>query len=217
MLDFREIDPDSLGEKATRLLLTAERLFAERGIHGVSVRELSRAAGLGNHSAVSYYFGSKQQLLYAIMAYRSSAMLADHVSLMEEAREKGLESDLRTLVRVVVTPFFKMLKEPGKDNHYIGFFGALQAQEFNELLRYAMANFEQEISLLIKLIGQNLRYLPPDILANRLTLAGFQASNTFAHWDLLRRAGDSAYSDEQLEWRLEDMISFICAGLSTPC
>lgn len=217
MLDFREFDPDALGKKATRLLLTAERLFAERGINGVSVRELSRAAGLGNHSAVSYYFGSKQRLLYAIMAYRSPAMIADHLHLMEVVRKKGLESDLRSLVRVVATPFYNMLKQQGEGNRYIGFFGSLQAQEFSKLIGYSMANFEEETSIVMEMMANILRYLPPDILTNRLSLAGFQVISTFAYWDLRRRAGDPAYTDDQLDWRFEDMLSVVCAGLSTPC
>lgn len=48
-----------------RILDVAERLFASRGYKNVSVRELTAAAG-ANLASVRYYFGSKDQLLYAI-------------------------------------------------------------------------------------------------------------------------------------------------------
>jgi AcrR family transcriptional regulator len=53
-----------------QIVLAAERLFAERGIHGVSLRQISAAAGNGNTAAVQYHFGSKDALVQAIFEYR---------------------------------------------------------------------------------------------------------------------------------------------------
>jgi TetR/AcrR family transcriptional regulator len=41
-------------------------LFAERGLHGVSIRELSQAAG-ASISMISYYFGGKEGLYAAVL------------------------------------------------------------------------------------------------------------------------------------------------------
>jgi AcrR family transcriptional regulator len=49
----------------SRILDVAEELFASRGYKNVSLRELTAAAG-ANLASVRYYFGSKDQLLYAI-------------------------------------------------------------------------------------------------------------------------------------------------------
>ena len=53
-----------------QIVLAAERLFAERGYEGVSLREIGAAAGSGNNSAVQYHFGSKEQLVVAIFENR---------------------------------------------------------------------------------------------------------------------------------------------------
>jgi AcrR family transcriptional regulator len=50
-----------------RLLDAAERLFAQRGIDGVTVSEITAAAGVGNNSAVAYHFGSKLDLVAAVL------------------------------------------------------------------------------------------------------------------------------------------------------
>ncbi len=42
------------------------RLFAERGLNGVSIRELSQAAG-ASISMISYYFGGKEGLYSAVL------------------------------------------------------------------------------------------------------------------------------------------------------
>ncbi|MCU0765968.1 MAG: CerR family C-terminal domain-containing protein [Gammaproteobacteria bacterium] len=72
-----------------RLLAAGVRLFAEHGYRGVSVRELSAAAG-ANVAAVSYHFGSKRGLYHAIF---ESALDAD------EARFREAMDALHALVR----------------------------------------------------------------------------------------------------------------------
>lgn len=48
------------------LLEVATRLFAERGLYGVSIRELSQAANV-SISMVSYHFGGKEGLYAAVL------------------------------------------------------------------------------------------------------------------------------------------------------
>jgi AcrR family transcriptional regulator len=60
-----------------RLLDTAERLFAERGFAGASVREITDAART-NLGAVNYHFQSKQKLYVEVFA-RRVALLRDPV------------------------------------------------------------------------------------------------------------------------------------------
>src|SRR5690606_42140108 len=49
------------------ILSTAERLFAEQGIYNVSNRQISEAAGQGNNAAVHYHFGTKHDLIAALV------------------------------------------------------------------------------------------------------------------------------------------------------
>ena len=54
--------PDCRG----KLMEVGTQLFAERGLNGVSIRELSHAAG-ASISMVSYYFGGKEGLYSAVL------------------------------------------------------------------------------------------------------------------------------------------------------
>ena len=51
-----------------RLIRAAEKLFAERGVSGVSLREINREAGAKNAVAVQYHFGDRDGLLRAVLA-----------------------------------------------------------------------------------------------------------------------------------------------------
>ncbi|MDR3641591.1 MAG: CerR family C-terminal domain-containing protein [Humidesulfovibrio sp.] len=50
-----------------RILAAAREVFAERGVAGATVREISAKAG-ANQAAVHYHFGSKEKLLMAVLA-----------------------------------------------------------------------------------------------------------------------------------------------------
>ena len=60
-------------EKQIEILLVAEQLFAEEGFDGTSVREIAKIANI-NVAMISYYFGSKEKLLEALVLYRISGM-----------------------------------------------------------------------------------------------------------------------------------------------
>jgi AcrR family transcriptional regulator len=56
---------DQGNESVERILAAATLLFAERGYHGVSTREIAQAAGL-NIATVNYHLGSKLELYRAV-------------------------------------------------------------------------------------------------------------------------------------------------------
>ena len=55
--------PKPRSDAAEHLKAVALRLFAEKGIDGVTVRQIAEAAGQKNHAVVGYYFGSKEALV----------------------------------------------------------------------------------------------------------------------------------------------------------
>ena len=48
-----------------RILDAAERLFAQRGFYGVSLRDITQAAGV-DVALVGYHFGGKRELFAAV-------------------------------------------------------------------------------------------------------------------------------------------------------
>lgn len=53
-------------EARDKLIAAGEKLFAQRGLAGVSIRELAREAGT-NSALISYYFGGKDGLYEAVL------------------------------------------------------------------------------------------------------------------------------------------------------
>ena len=68
--------------KQIEILHISEKLFAEKGFDGTSIREIAKAADI-NVAMVSYYFGSKEKLLDAIIIHRVSGfrMILENLKL----------------------------------------------------------------------------------------------------------------------------------------
>ncbi|MBJ6724132.1 TetR/AcrR family transcriptional regulator [Geomesophilobacter sediminis] len=61
----------------SKLLEVGTKLFAERGLNGVSIRELSQAAGT-SISMISYHFGSKEGLYSAVLEQQFACFAEIH-------------------------------------------------------------------------------------------------------------------------------------------
>jgi AcrR family transcriptional regulator len=85
-----------------QIVLAAERLFAEHGIDGVSLRQIGAALGKGNGSAVQYHFGSKEALVQAIFEYRLPTLHERLDFLIAERRPDDLRSWVACQLRAVL-------------------------------------------------------------------------------------------------------------------
>src|SRR3954471_22714967 len=95
------------------MILAAERLFAERGIGAVSLREVGTAAGQRNNSAVQYHFGSKPGLVAAIFDFRQTSIEAQRERMLRELDEDGHGDELPRLVEVLVRPLAEAIVGQG--------------------------------------------------------------------------------------------------------
>jgi AcrR family transcriptional regulator len=83
----------------------AERLFAERGIHGVSLREIAEEAGQRNNAAVQYHFGGRDDLVRVLFERGFVRLDRRRAGILAELDAAGRGSELEGLVRALVVPF----------------------------------------------------------------------------------------------------------------
>jgi AcrR family transcriptional regulator len=97
---------------ATRdaILVAAERLFAEHGVFAVSNRQVSEAAGQGNNFAVGYHFGTKADLVRAIVRRHAEPMEHTRRRMLAEL---GDTPDVRDWIACLVRPSTEHLASLG--------------------------------------------------------------------------------------------------------
>ena len=100
-------------DTAEHILRTAENLFARHGVEAVSVRQIQEKAGV-NVAAVHYHFGSRADLIRAVLRRRVEPLNARRIALLEvleAAHPAPAPLALEDVLRAFVTPVFELLEE----------------------------------------------------------------------------------------------------------
>ncbi len=108
-LTSRRAAPVQTGRKDT-ILLAAERLFAQRGYHAVSIRQIAEEAGVPL-ALVGYYFGQKHELFAAIFQHWSTT-IDERLAGLRAAVQAGGDQLLRHIVEAFVNPVLRLRASP---------------------------------------------------------------------------------------------------------
>lgn len=91
-----------------KIMDAAERLFARRGFHGTSVREITGEAGV-DLALVNYHFGSKKELLAAVIERRGQILNEARLQRLADERLRAAPNPPST--EAVVDAFFDPILE----------------------------------------------------------------------------------------------------------
>ncbi len=167
---LRQHNPDADTRDAIKT--TARRLFATRGIDGVSVREIVIAAGQRNGGSLHYHFGTKETLV--------RELIVDGAKLIDDRRRvllDGLESStnppsLRQVIEVLVWPALDLSAEARGLETYIRFINVLQMSHRQMFLDALNNQWNSGYLRCLSLIRKLLPNVPPLILNQRLIFMG---------------------------------------------
>ncbi len=156
------------GDTRRTILDTAERLFAVHGVHAVSNRQISEAAGQGNSAAVGYHFGAKTDLVRAIVREHAERIEALRVGLVADAAGSD---DLRTWVACLVLPLTGHLASLDSPTWYARFHIQVTADPALREIAQEESLTSPSLRLLVAQLTRRLPGPPPPVRAERLTMA----------------------------------------------
>src|ERR1700757_510547 len=175
-------------ETRMRLKVEAQRLFALRGLDGVSVQDIISAAEQRNSASLRYYFGNKLELARELVV-EGAQLIDEH----RQARLDSLEAEGGMTVRAVLGALlFPMLGLADRTGHatYIRMIANLQLNN-RAFLREALENrwnlgYQRCNALLRNLLSD----IPPAIVDHRLSLVGIYGNASLAAWEASRDSGE---------------------------
>jgi AcrR family transcriptional regulator len=94
-------------DRQQAILLAAEKLFAQRGYHAVTIRQIADEAGVPL-ALVGYYFGPKHELFHAVFAHWSRTIDERLAALDAAAAEPSAARRLLRIVEAFVQPVLRM-------------------------------------------------------------------------------------------------------------
>lgn len=93
-------------DRKLAILLAAEKLFAERGYHAVTIRQIAEEAGVPL-ALVGYYYGQKHELFHAIFAHWNRT-IEERLAALQAALAQDSSDRLRAILEAFVAPVLRL-------------------------------------------------------------------------------------------------------------
>lgn len=195
--------PRDPGETRSRLIRAGERLFAEHGIGGVSLREITRAAGQRNATALQYHFEDRRGLVRAILARHNLDVEAERHGMLDDLEARSGVS-AREWVQALVMPAAAKLADRDGGRDYLRMMAELMNRPDPKFDRQSLQDVRSSVNRWRKLMAPLMPELAVDRLHRRFIALRIM------YFELARRAESSRRRDDRLfASHLVDMITAI--------
>ncbi|WP_294358003.1 TetR/AcrR family transcriptional regulator [uncultured Sphingomonas sp.] len=174
------ITPPATRGNTTRneLKRAARRLFAERGIAAVGMREVVETAGQRNAAAVHYHFGSKDDLLRELLVDGAALIDAGRREMFDALEAEGTPS-LRDVVRAMVLPIVAFSGPTGEHETYFRFIVNVQ-NERRALFRDTVPKHSDGFRRFVAHVHRLLAPLPAATINQRILFASLSLQTLVA-------------------------------------
>ncbi len=193
------------------LVDAAATLIAERGFDAVTVREITGRADT-NIASVKYHFGSKEELIDAVVANFVLPVNLGRLARIDKLEEVG-DFCAEDLLRAFLEPMLSQIKgSPLSEKLFCQLMGRVISERPYEFPEKVMGQFREVAA----------RYVPAFIKAEpglteedvfwRIHFSFGVMSNMLTNGELLKKVASGKVGEEQLEKTLSRVIDFCAAG-----
>lgn len=199
-------------------MATAERLYSERGLDGVSLSEIIRVAGQRNKSALHYHFGGRDGLLRALIDRHRLRVDGERMKLLAEYGSVA-DLTLHDAVSILVHPLAHQLSDdPEGSVHYIRIMAQLSATPTHPANNWLFEHPPPAFAMIAPLLYDSIPHAPSLLRARRAQLMNgtmFHALllQTYPSPDALATPHESAL---QRGLYVNDLIDCLCGLLTAP-
>lgn len=213
-----KINSDPLRSLPTRerLLQVAELLFARHGIEAVSLNRIRNEANERNSSALNYYFGSKEGLIEAILAYRMHHINARRLELLSKVDCSDRERGVRSVVRAIVIPFAEQLDGRSGERNYVRFVAQVYSNPDHNITALLHNQNASGVRKAIQLLRNLLHDLPPQITNQRIELVQSLVIHALANRERAIAVGHTELARASMDTFVDTLITMATAGLLAP-
>ena len=200
-----------------RILDAAEQRFARHGFYGVSLRDITRAAGV-DVALVGYHFGGKRELFAAVFERRAALLNRERLELLEAVRRAALPGapSLEAIVNAFTQPLLERAARGGAGwKSYFALIAYVDnSPEFGPMMT---RHFDPLVGRFIAVLREALPRCPPreiywgyQFLTGALTL-------TFAGNGRIDELSGGLCRAADLDSVHERLAPYVAAGLRALC
>jgi AcrR family transcriptional regulator len=205
----------NLPDTREKLKEVAQRLFADRGIDGVAVRDIVSASGQRNAASVHYYFGGKDALVRELLEDGARRIDLRRNTLLDELEREGPLTELRQAVDILVRSSLPQAAERGTASTYLRFIAMLQLNHRHLFLEAIEGRCDSGYQRVLAHLRRLLQGMPDDLVSQRLLFMGLFLTQAMATWEASWGSGraDSIWHRPLV---LQDIVDTATAVLLAP-
>lgn len=214
----RGVNSKGKDETKERILLAAQKLFAERGFESVSLRNITTEA-LANVAAVNYHFGSKEALIDEVITQHTMPVMRERMRLLDEAEQKfqiGVVP-VDVILDALMRPFLTVLMKSGEGSEerelYCKFMGRCMAERSDKIPAQALRMSQRVVKRITTLLSDVIPDVEPEVLSWRLHFCFGVMAHTLMNEDQLKTVTKGECGDPDFETTLQRMIDYCKGGL----
>lgn len=197
-------------ETRARLLEAAGQVFAERGFHQTTVREICERAN-ANVAAVNYYFRGKEDLYTEVLKSWAEVAFAKYPPLLGLSSDAPPEERLRAFIR----SFLSRLLDQGRPAWHGRIIAREMADPSPAFETIISTFFAPTILILSTILSELIGGKPDPVLQNRLlaSIAGQILFYSHGRSLMERMTGPFLYDSVEIESLAEYVTQFSLAGI----
>lgn len=197
-----------------QLLLAALRLFAENGIHAVSLRSINQAAGARNSGAVHYHFHNKTGLLLALVDELMDRIAAYRGDSLAELAQRSEPASVRECLDVFYRPNWLLHFDPEVGSVSTKFFLLHQMTPVPEVQQRLAERASPNWHLLEQLLLRALPHKDRGMLRIHIGMSWVGVLNGLAALDLMAVTPFGDMRTGSMDQMLPAFQQYLAAGIS---
>jgi len=201
-------------DKAREILLNAaEELFARHGIDAVSNRKITEHAGTANHSAIKYHFGSREELLSAMIQRAVDDARACQEKL--SVNSKAPAPSLRELVTLHTLPLIYSFDALPKPSWRAQFLFQVRLRPDSTPVLSGLIGEELQARGAENHFPEELEGIPEVVIASRIKILGPMILGLCSEYEANVNAGKQQGTWESMGYFLIDAVVGMLSAPST--
>jgi AcrR family transcriptional regulator len=198
------------------LLDVAERMLGERGVHGVSLREIRIEAGARNTAAIQFHFGDREGLIRALFNRHMPRIAELQQVLYDKMVAEGREDDPRSLVEVLVRPSADYLQQGASEAAWVKIISDLGAEPDLEASEMALLAPEPALRVSHHLFEQLADLVPPTVATERMVVLAQCTVHICGDRARLLESPEVSRKSVSNDVFVENLVDMVCGALFAP-
>ena len=206
------LDGRAAGLTKERLLVVAGELFADRGFDSVSLRMITDRANV-NLASVNYHFGSKEELIGAVVDDIVRPVNERRLSLLSLI-DYTTQDPIRKIIHAFIDPVFDLSDSGNDDNKYYKLISRCIASRDERVSSIIIKQFPEVLAQFVSALTKSLPSMDSNSAHLKIMFMAGALAHSLFHYENLLLISEGRFDLNSTEVLKSELVSFLLTGMN---